>query len=241
MRIVYFFDVLSPYSALSWRVLRRYQTLWGIDLVLKPIFLGGVMQATGNKPPATLPARANFQADDLARSASHFSVPLLPMPSNFFTEVARSGIACQRLICAAQLASATNPAVTNQGVEILVDSLTTAFHLDPAVRTLSNELKIDQAFITGILLKQGLDKDTMWTLGAGISTPEAKGLLKANTAEAVERGVFGSPTMLVSGLPGGDGGDGGEQLFFGSDRFEQLAFLAGKPWYGPNPAARPRL
>jgi len=80
-----------------------------------------------------------------------------------------------------------------------------------------------------------------WTLGAGISTPEAKGLLKANTAEAVERGVFESPTMLVSGLPGGDGGDGGEHLFFGSDRFEQLAFLAGKPWYGPNPAARPRL
>jgi len=53
-----------------------------------------------------------------------------------------------------------------------VDSLTTAFHLDPAVRTLSNELKIDQTFITEILLKQGLDKDTM--VRAGRRTPRLR-------------------------------------------------------------------
>ena len=33
--------------------------------------------------------------------------------------------------------------------------------------------------------------------------------VKANTTEAVERGVFGAPTFFV-----------GDQMFFGNDRFE---------------------
>ena len=43
MRMLYYFDVISPYSALSWHVLRRYRPRWNFELTLKPMFLGGVM------------------------------------------------------------------------------------------------------------------------------------------------------------------------------------------------------
>jgi len=75
-------------------------------------------------------------------------------------------------------------------------------------------------------------KSTQVALCAGAGSEGAKGLLRANTTEAVALGAFGAPSLLVSGVPGllprGE-------LFFGSDRFEQLAFLCGKPWRGPDP------
>ncbi len=103
MKVRYFFDVVSPYSALSWKVLRRYKTLWNMQLELVPVFLGGIMQATGNKPPAMLPARAVFTANDLERQSKLYQVPMLPTPTNFFSSVAKDVIQCQRLLCAAQL------------------------------------------------------------------------------------------------------------------------------------------
>ena len=72
--------------------------------------------------------------------------------------------------------------------------------------------------------------------------------MKANTTEAVSLGIYGSPAFLVE--PGKSVSESGgtattksgerEMLVFGSDRFEQLAYLCGKPWLGPDPA-RPRL
>ncbi len=42
-----------------------------------------------------------------------------------------------------------------------------------------------------------------------MSDPEIKAALKANTDEAVRRGVFGAPTTFI-----------GEEVFFGQDRFD---------------------
>jgi 2-hydroxychromene-2-carboxylate isomerase len=50
----------------------------------------------------------------------------------------------------------------------------------------------------------------------------------------VEQGAFGSPTMIVS-VPKEDGSSGGPMLFFGSDRFEQLAHAINKPYHGVQP------
>ena len=41
--ITLFFDCLSPFAYLGYRTLRRYQPLWNVDVVLKPVLLGGVM------------------------------------------------------------------------------------------------------------------------------------------------------------------------------------------------------
>ena len=230
VRIEYFYDVISPYSAFCWRALRGYRQHWGnYELVLRPMFLGGVMQATGNKPPAMVASRGAFQADDLRRNASLFGVPLLQPPSNFFSEVARSIIGCQRLLIAAQMHEAT----TDAHVEALTESLTRNVHLNPDLRDEENALKIDEAFIAACLSEAGFSKETSVKLGEMTSSAGVKEKLKRNTEEAVERGAFGSPTMFITPKDGGN-----EFMVFGSDRFEQIAFACGLPYLGANPSSQ---
>ena len=41
-------------------VLKRYRKHWNMDLVLKPVFLGGVMAASGNQPPLKIPNKGKW-------------------------------------------------------------------------------------------------------------------------------------------------------------------------------------
>ena len=87
VRIAFYYDCLSPFSYLAFSVLRRYRAVWNLDLVLRPIILGGVMASTGNLPPAARHwsgSTAKWSGEDLERNKAFFNVPLLDMPSNFF-------------------------------------------------------------------------------------------------------------------------------------------------------------
>mmetsp|Transcript_28127 Transcript_28127/g.62754 ORF Transcript_28127/g.62754 Transcript_28127/m.62754 type:complete len:234 (-) Transcript_28127:342-1043(-) len=226
MRIVFQFDVISPYSALSWKVLMRYKSRWRFTLVPKPVFLGGIMQATGNKPPAMLPPRAKFVGDDLKRNAAFFNTPLLPPPSNFFTEVARSCISCQRLIVAAQ----QSQRLSESSVEMLIGALMEGMHIDPSKRTADNKLLINEEFLDACISDANISSLVAAEIKAAMDLAEVKDRLKSNTEEAIASGAFGSPTMIVTApeimKP---------LVIFGSDRFEQLAFLTGREWLGPVP------
>ena len=48
MRIELFYDCLSPFSYLAFKVLRRYKPVWGFDLQLRPTLLAGVMVCLNN-------------------------------------------------------------------------------------------------------------------------------------------------------------------------------------------------
>ncbi|KAF9112556.1 hypothetical protein BGX27_003191 [Mortierella sp. AM989] len=61
------------------------------------------------------------------------------------------------------------------------------------------------------------------------SQPDIKQIFKENTDEAIARGVFGAPSMIVK--KAGDPEDK-EHLFFGSDRFEAIAGFLGLPYPG---------
>ena len=60
--------------------------------------------------------------------------------------------------------------------------------------------------IIAALAGAGIDTSA---LEQGIDSPETIAQLEANTDEAVDRGVFGSPTIFV-----------GDAMFFGNDRIE---------------------
>lgn len=57
--------------------------------------------------------------------------------------------------------------------------------------------------------------------------PEIKKIFRDNTDEAVAKGAFGAPTLLVK-----QAGSDQEHLFFGSDRFESIAGFLNIPYPG---------
>jgi 2-hydroxychromene-2-carboxylate isomerase len=65
----------------------------------------------------------------------------------------------------------------------------------------------------------------------GVSSGHVR-LRQAQSEEALREGAFGVPTLVVVGHPGLPPG---RRMFFGCDRFEQMAALLGKPWMGPCP------
>ena len=66
----------------------------------------------------------------------------------------------------------------------------------------------DPAVIKDVLDEAGFDGAALLALG---ETPEIKERLMANTAQAAERGVFGSPSFFV-----------GTEIFFGKDRLRDV-------------------
>ncbi len=64
-----------------------------------------------------------------------------------------------------------------------------------------------EEILTKSVVRAELDPDSFFE---AIATPEIKDRLRANTAELIERGGFGSPTMFVNS----------DDMYFGNDRME---------------------
>ena len=47
----------------------------GVDITIHPIFLGGLNVGSGNKPPWTLPAKAEYGKFDGPRAYKYFRTP----------------------------------------------------------------------------------------------------------------------------------------------------------------------
>jgi glutathione S-transferase kappa 1 len=47
-----------------------------MDLILRPVFLGGIMKEAGNRPPMMVPSKGLYMQKDLLRNAAYFGIPL---------------------------------------------------------------------------------------------------------------------------------------------------------------------
>jgi 2-hydroxychromene-2-carboxylate isomerase len=180
-RLEFFFDYVSPYTYLANSQVGNL----GVDVDYRPMLLGAVMQATGNRPPRTVAAKGRYLEMDIARWAAAYGVPfkwgsLFPQKT---VNALRVAIVAER-----------------QG----------KFHevhgpLFQAVWVDDRDVN-DNAVLAEIISNAGMNAEAVLE---EISTDAVKGELRANTEEAVERGIFGAPTFFV-----------GDQMFFGNDRFE---------------------
>ncbi|XP_067998208.1 glutathione S-transferase kappa 1 [Melanerpes formicivorus] len=209
-----FYDVVSPYSWLGFEVLCRYQHVWNIDLRLRPAFLAGVMQATGNKPPGMLPKRGEYMLKDIKRMAKYYQVPLQTSRNDLQRIISTSSLGAMRFITAV--------------------GMTQPHYLEPLSREFwisfwSQHEDISQTETMLAIAKQaGLSSEFAQKVLEMISSPAVKNRLKETTEEAIKYGAFGMPAVVthVNGEP---------QLFFGSDRVELLGSIIGEKWMGPVP------
>ncbi|MGH8445937.1 MAG: 2-hydroxychromene-2-carboxylate isomerase [Solimonas sp.] len=170
--IEFYWDAVSPYTYLASTQIDAVAARHGARVQWKPVLLGGVFEASGNKPPISVPAKGRYMGRDLKQWAAHYDIPFA-FPKNF----PASSLAAQRVACAlpeAQVgpwAQATMSAYWGRGDDI----------------SQPDTLK---ALAAGL----GLDGEALL---AQTQDPAIKERLKQNTAEAVERGAFGAPTFFI--------------------------------------------
>jgi 2-hydroxychromene-2-carboxylate isomerase len=177
-----FYDFRSPYSYLAFTQLREMD----IDIALRPIMILKVMEAVGNVPTTiTCAAKGRHARTDLLRWAQRYRIPF--SPSNMREN---DGDACSRAVLAAK-----TPA----------DASTITMALYRAGWSEAKPLATKSDILT-VIAAAGIDP---LPIAERMDAPDIVAQLDANTREAAERGVFGSPTMFV-----------GEAMFFGNDRLD---------------------
>lgn len=212
-----FYDVVSPYSWLGFEVMCRYRNVWNMELRLRPAFLGGIMQGSGNKPPGLVPNKFMYMTQDLARLADYFNVPL-QTPSDPADVMFRKGsLSAMRFVAAVQ--------EKEKGGDGKVERVSRELWR----RIWSEDKDITEpASLSEAAKKAGLSENEIKEVLSMYTSKEIKDKLKKSSEEALNYGAFGFP-MIVCHV------DGKPEMFFGSDRFELMAHCIGEKWLGPRP------
>lgn len=170
--IDFFFDAASPYTYLAATQIDDIAARHGRSVVYKPMLLGKVFEATGNRMPAAVPAKGKYMMGDLQRWAAYYGVPFA-----FPTVFPVNSKLAQRIACVLP-----GEQVGQWAREIMHSYWVEGHDIGTAegIRTASERM--------------GLDGDA---LIAEAEAEPAKTRLRTFTEEAVERGVFGAPTFFV--------------------------------------------
>ena len=174
--VEFLFDVVSPTAYLAYKRLPDIAARTGAAIAWTPVFLGGIMQATGNAPPGKVPAKGKYMNRDMKRCAERYGIPFVlnrHFPVNTLT-LQRAAVAL----------------LDEQGEDEFRSFIDTCFH---AVWAEGKNMG-DMAVVAETLSATGFDAAA---LAARAGDPAIKEKLKANTDSAVERGVFGAPTFFV--------------------------------------------
>ncbi len=173
----FFYDFVSPYSYLASTRVEAEARRVGGTVRFRPFLLGGVLKATGNRPPLETPAKAKHAWIDLQRWARRLSVPLVLPPG--FPVVSllalRAAFEAERLGKLVPYTHAVYRAYWAEGKDIS----------SPEV-------------LAAAASAAGLDGPAVVA-----AAPRHKEALARQTQEAVERGAFGAPTFFVA-APGGE-------------------------------------
>lgn len=185
--VEFYFDLGSPATYLAYTQLPKICERTSSQLTYIPILLGGVFKATGNASPATVPSKGRYMFQDLDRYARRYGVPL-----KFNPHFPINTLMLMRAVTGMQLRHPERFAA-------FIDCLFKALWVEG--RSLD-----EPATVAAVLTENGFDPNEVLALTAD---EQVKAALKDNTEKAVQRGVFGAPSMFVD-----------NQLFFGQDRLD---------------------
>jgi 2-hydroxychromene-2-carboxylate isomerase len=181
--IDFYFDYGSPTSYLAYKQLPGIIHRTGATVNYRPILLGGIFRETSNQSPMDLPTKRAWMVEDMKFFAERYKVPfdLNPFfPINTLV-LMRGAVFAQQDGILERYSDAIFDAMWGQPQDMA----------DPAV-------------IGAVLQTADLD---VKRIVAGTQDAQIKEQLKLNTQEAIDRGVFGAPTIFFD-----------SKMFFGQDR-----------------------
>uniref|UniRef100_A0A9J7XSU7 Glutathione S-transferase kappa 1 n=1 Tax=Cyprinus carpio carpio TaxID=630221 RepID=A0A9J7XSU7_CYPCA len=245
-----FYDVASPYSWLAFEVLCRYRNVWNIDLKFKPAFLPGVIYGSGNQPAVMNPSKLTYIVSDLTLLSEYFGVPMF-RPSDLSE---KDTLSAMRFVTAL--------AEKEKEGDMLVERVSRELWKR---KWRTHQDITQPASLTEAGLKAGLSANVVKEILSLSKSQPIKDKLKSVTQEALEYKVsafnlhlctlclahqkifvvekynkmslhifppflqcFGFPFIVCQV-------NGKAKVFFGSDRFELMAYFMGEKWMGPHP------
>jgi len=171
----FYFDFGSPAAYLAWTQLPQICAQAGATLNYRPVLLGGIFQATGNRAPISVPLKGSYLFEDLGRYARRYGVPLVHNPHFPVNTITLMRIA--------------------SGLQMHGDP-----RFDGYVKAMFEAMWVhahnlgDATVLAEVLAAAGIAAADLVALAAD---PVVKDRLRADTEAAVARGIFGAPTMFV--------------------------------------------
>ena len=195
IELPFYFDFGSPTAFLANARLRELQQKYEVKINYNPVLLGGIFKATGNSSPVMVAAKGEYMLKhDLPRYARKYGLSLKFNPHFPINTL-------QLMRAATALQSSAN---FNHFVDIIFNSI----------------------WVEGLnmgyeeVVKSTLSKNNFKTseILANISSDSVKQTLITNTQLAVDRGLFGVPTIFIN-----------NEMFFGQDRLDFVEEILQKP------------
>lgn len=187
--IEFFFDCSSPWTYLAFHNIQPLARELDVAITWRPVLLGGIFNAMNPSVyefrESGVPAKQAYLRKDLQDWARHADLRILFPPSVFPVNSVKAMRGCIVLEPQGKLvpfAQAVFEAYWSRDLDISEDAV---------LAGLCERIDVDP----GSLLE-------------GISRPDIKEKLRANTDEVIARGGFGSPTIFVAR----------DDMYFGNDR-----------------------
>ena len=190
----FIFDFGSPKTYLVYKLLPGIEKRTNIKAEFVPVLLGGIFKSTNNVSPIesfkTVPAKGRYDDLDTARFVKKHNIAF-----NFNSNFPINTLNLMRGAIYAQ-----ENEIFDKYVEVVFKSM-----------WVDNKKMDDLEVIQSVLLENGLPVKEIFE---GTQDQKIKDKLIKNTSEAVEKGIFGAPSLLVN-----------NELFFGKETLQDVEEL----------------
>ena len=173
--VEFYFDLGSPYSYLAYYRLLQIAEQQEIQIVYKPILLGGVFKATGNRSPIEIPVKGVYSILDMQRWAEYYQIPMQMNP-----HFPMNTLTLMRILTGVQLLHLEK---FEQVLKLLFDAM---FGTPQNL----NELTV----LAEVLKPSGFSVEDIMSM---VQSDVVKQKLITETEQAIQRGLFGAPTFFV--------------------------------------------
>lgn len=209
----FFYDVISPYSWFGLEAITRHASVWpGVELKLRPFFLGTIMAESKNKPPLMVKAKGIYMAGDIARLSSFYGVPL-KVPPAFKDYVFRVEEQRQQML----FLTAVDMETDGQQTESVSRQMYKAIFTD--------HTEVGKLPFQELAERAGVSPEVASKCLTRSQSEEVTKQLDQSSSDALSFGAFGAPTTIAHL-------ESGPVMFFGCDRIELLAHTLGQKYHG---------
>ncbi len=194
--IDFYFDVSSPWTYLAFRNIQPMAKALDVAIHWRPVLVGGIFNTVNQRMYASREdsnsPRNRYVLKDLQDCARQTGVTIVFPPKVFPVNSVKAMRGCIWLARSDAFKACLLP---------FIEATFAAYF------TRQEDVSQD-AVLAAVCQQTGIDADAF---AAGITQPDIKDALKANTDEAIARGAFGVPSFFV-----------GDDMYFGNDRLDLL-------------------